>query len=115
MVLREQLSKQLPPPELVRWDSAFARYLRGEAAGDVHPGLISLLQPTNRRFMQSWVKYDPVVEIAKVKIPVLIVQGGRDIQVSESDAVRPGIGSSHPGLSAGGKVVHSLQPRRLAG
>ena len=86
VVLREQLSKQLPPPELVKWDSAFARYLRGEAPGDVHPGLMSLLQPTNRRFMQSWVKYDPVVEIAKVKIPVLIVQGGRDIQVSESDA-----------------------------
>src|SRR5438552_1541801 len=85
-VLREQLSKQLPPPELVKWDSAFARYLRGEAPGDVHPGLMSLLQPTNRRFMQSWVKYDPVIEIAKVKIPVLIVQGGRDIQVSESDA-----------------------------
>ncbi len=86
VVLREQLSKQLPPPELVKWDSAFGRYLRGESPGDVHPGLMSLLQPTNRRFMQGWVKYDPVAEIAKVKVPVLIVQGGRDIQVSESDA-----------------------------
>src|SRR5216117_166168 len=85
-VLREQLSKQLPPPELVKWDSAFARYLRGESPGDVHPGLRSLLLPTNRRFMQSWTKYDPVVEIAKVKVPVLIIQGGHDIQVSEADA-----------------------------
>src|SRR3954470_8857701 len=58
-VLREQLSRQLPPEELVRWDSAFARYLRGENATDVHPGLRSLLLPVNRRFMQSWVKYDP--------------------------------------------------------
>ena len=85
-VLREQLSKQLPPAEIVKWDSAFARYLRGEEPGDVHPGLMPLLQPTNRRFMQGWVKYDPSVEIAKVKVPVLIVQGGRDIQVSEDDA-----------------------------
>jgi len=85
-VLREQISKQLPPAEITKWDSASARYLRGEDPGDVHPGLRPLLQPTNRRFMQSWVKYDPAAEIAKVKVPVLIIQGGRDIQISESDA-----------------------------
>jgi uncharacterized protein len=85
-VLREQISKQLPPAEMVKWDSAFARYLRGEDPGDAHPGLKSLLQPTNRRFMQSWVKYDPQSEIAKVKVPVLIIQGGHDIQISEADA-----------------------------
>ena len=85
-VLREQISKQLPPAEIVKWDSALARYLRGEDPGDVHPGLRSLLLPTNRKFMQSWVKYDPAMEIAKVKVPVLIVQGLRDIQVSEADA-----------------------------
>jgi len=85
-VLREQISKQLPPEEIVKWDSASARYLRGEDPGDVHPGLRSLLLPTNRRFMQSWTKYDPIVEIAKVKVPVLIIQGGHDIQVSEADA-----------------------------
>jgi fermentation-respiration switch protein FrsA (DUF1100 family) len=85
-VLREQISRQLPPAEIVKWDSASARYLRGEDPGDVHPGLKALLQPTNRKFMQSWVRYDPAAEIAKVKVPVLIVQGGRDIQISEADA-----------------------------
>jgi pimeloyl-ACP methyl ester carboxylesterase len=85
-VLREQISKQLPPTEIAKWDSASARYLRGEDPGDVHPGLKSLLQPANRKFMQSWAKYDPAAEIAKVKVPVLIIQGGRDIQISEADA-----------------------------
>lgn len=85
-VLREQLSKQLPPDELTRWDSASARYLRGEDPGEVLPGLRSLLLPVNRRFMQSWVKYDPVAEISRVKVPALIVQGGHDVQVSEADA-----------------------------
>lgn len=85
-VLREQLSKQLPPEELVKWDSASARYLRGEEPGDVHPGLRPLLLPVNRNFMQTWVKYDPAAEIARAKVPVLIVQGGRDLQVSEADA-----------------------------
>jgi pimeloyl-ACP methyl ester carboxylesterase len=86
LILREQLSKQLPPEEIVKWDSASARYLRGEDAGDVHPGLRSLLLPANRKFMQNWAQYDPAAEIARVKVPVLIVQGGRDVQVSEGDA-----------------------------
>jgi hypothetical protein len=85
-VIREQLSRQLPPEELVKWDSASARYLRGEDPGEVLPGLRSLLLPTNLRFMQSWVKYDPAAEMAKVKVPVLIVQGGHDIQVGDTDA-----------------------------
>ncbi|HEY8832186.1 MAG TPA: alpha/beta fold hydrolase [Gemmatimonadaceae bacterium] len=85
-VLREQLSKQLPPEELLKWDSASARYLRGEDPGDVHPGLKPLLLPMNRRFMQTWAKYDPATEIARVHVPVLIVQGGHDLQISEVDA-----------------------------
>jgi pimeloyl-ACP methyl ester carboxylesterase len=85
-VLREQLSKQLPPEELVKWDSAAARYLRGEDPGDVLPGLRMLLLPANQKFMQTWSLYDPAAEAAKLKVPLLIVQGGRDIQVSESDA-----------------------------
>ena len=85
-VMREQLSKQLPPEELLKWDSASARYLRGEDPGDVHPGLKPLLLPANRRFMQSWAKYDPAAEIARAHVPVLIVQGGHDLQISEGDA-----------------------------
>lgn len=85
-VLREQISRQLSAEDVVKWDSAFARYLRGEPTGDVNPGLSSLLVPINRKFMQTWVKYDPPAEIARVKVPVLIVQGALDIQISEADA-----------------------------
>ncbi len=85
-VLREQLSKQLPPEELVKFDSAAGRYLRGEDPGDVLPGLRPLLSPQNQKFMQTWAQYDPPAEIVKAKVPVLIVQGGRDIQVGEVDA-----------------------------
>ena len=31
--------------------------------------------------MCSWMRFDPSTEIAKLKIPVLIVQGDHDIQV----------------------------------
>ena len=86
-VLREQLSKQLPAPEIVRWDSAFSRYLRGEEPGDVHQALRPMFFPQHRKFMVSWVKYDPASEIARVKVPVLIVHGGRDLHVSKDDAL----------------------------
>jgi pimeloyl-ACP methyl ester carboxylesterase len=85
-VIREQLSRQLPAEELVKWDSASARYLRGEEPGAVHPGLLGLLQPANRKFMQTWSKYDPAAEVAAAKVPVLIIQGGRDAQITEADA-----------------------------
>jgi len=35
----------------------------------------------------SWFRYNPVVEVTRLKIPVLIVQGERDLQVSKSDAM----------------------------
>ncbi|MEO7823039.1 MAG: alpha/beta fold hydrolase [Gemmatimonadaceae bacterium] len=86
VILHEQMSKQFPAAEMVKWDSAFARYARGEEPGDLHQALRPLLLPQYRKFMQDWVKYIPTDEIAKVKVPVLVVQGGRDLQVSEVDA-----------------------------
>ncbi|HRN99762.1 MAG TPA: alpha/beta hydrolase, partial [Flavobacterium sp.] len=37
-------------------------------------------------YLISWIKYDPAIEIAKLKIPVLIINGTSDIQVTESEA-----------------------------
>ena len=45
----------------------------GCAAGSVHQPSLS-------------AKYDPTAEVAKVRLPVLIIQGGRDVQISEADA-----------------------------
>jgi fermentation-respiration switch protein FrsA (DUF1100 family) len=50
--------------------------------------LMSLLRPSVQPYMISWMKYDPAVELTKLKIPVLILQGDNDIQVSEADAAR---------------------------
>jgi pimeloyl-ACP methyl ester carboxylesterase len=36
--------------------------------------------------MQTWAKYDPPAEIARAHVPVLIVQGGHDLQIGEADA-----------------------------
>ena len=34
----------------------------------------------------SWLRYDPQEELSKVDVQVLIIQGKRDIQVTEVDA-----------------------------
>ena len=86
VVLREQLAAQFDAATLAQWDSAFARYLRGEEAGELPDALRSLVAPANRRFLQTAVGYDPVKEVRAAKVAVLIVQGGTDIQVSVADA-----------------------------
>ena len=48
--------------------------------------LESLFRPSIQPFMKTWLKYDPQVEIKKLKMPVLIVQGKNDLQVSVKNA-----------------------------
>ena len=50
------------------------------------PALLTLLAPVNQRYMQTWAPFDPTREIAKIKVPILIVQGETDIQIDVSDA-----------------------------
>ncbi|AWM13941.1 alpha/beta hydrolase [Flavobacterium sediminis] len=53
---------------------------------DVVPMLNSLFRPSVQPYLISWFKYDPQTEIKKLNIPILIVQGTKDIQVSTEDA-----------------------------
>ena len=85
-ILHEQLSRQLDTVTLTQFDSALARYLRGEDPGELPPALRALVAPVNRRFMQGWATLAPTTELARVRVPVLIVQGDMDIQVRITDA-----------------------------
>jgi len=86
-LLQEQLGRQLSPAMLERFDSAFARYVRGEPMVDtLPPALLTLLAPVNQRYMQTWAAFDPTREIAKLTVPILIIQGEADIQIGVGDA-----------------------------
>jgi uncharacterized protein len=52
----------------------------------VPPMLNSLFRPSVQTYLISLFKYDPSKEIAKLNIPVLIINGTTDIQVSVDDA-----------------------------
>ncbi|MBU1056017.1 MAG: alpha/beta hydrolase [Proteobacteria bacterium] len=83
--LKEQLKSQ--PPEILEMSLPIIdKLVQGKTVSDVHPILYSLFRPSVQPYMISWFKYDPAQEIAKLKIPVLIIQGSTDIQVSKNDA-----------------------------
>lgn len=84
-ILKEQLGTQ---PQSIR-DMVFPmiqKLKQGDTIPDVPPMLYSLFRPSVQPYMISWFRYNPQEEIKKLSIPILIVQGSKDIQVSLSDA-----------------------------
>jgi pimeloyl-ACP methyl ester carboxylesterase len=52
----------------------------------MHPALLPLFRPAVQGFLIDVFSYDPAKLISTVHIPVLIVQGARDIQIGLGDA-----------------------------
>lgn len=52
----------------------------------VNPLLKSLFSEQNQPFLKSWINYNPVKEIKRLKIPILIVNGTKDLQIPVKDA-----------------------------
>lgn len=88
-ILKGQLEKQLRgQPEQIK-NTIFSyidKLEQGQTISDVPPTLNQLFRPSVQPYMISWFKYNPQKEIAKLKIPVLIIQGNNDIQVSPKQA-----------------------------
>lgn len=85
VVIRSQLQAQ---PSFVQ-DAAIPildRLLEGESVESVPPMLYALFRPSVQPYLTSLFAHHPATEIAKLGIPVLIVQGSTDIQVTVEDA-----------------------------
>jgi pimeloyl-ACP methyl ester carboxylesterase len=86
-VIEEQLKRQ--PEQVQREAAAINRELReGHTTDDVPHYLAPLYRKSVQPYLISWFSYNPAEEIAKLTIPVLIVQGDKDIQVTVSEAER---------------------------
>lgn len=84
-LLEEQLAGQ---PEVIRTmaTSICDSLKAGKLVPNVPLGMQALFRPSVQPFLISCFKYNPQEEIKKLKMPVLIVQGKTDIQVSVKDA-----------------------------
>jgi uncharacterized protein len=85
-LLREQLEKNLPMDLYVRADAIIAQLEAGHAVANPPTELMTLFRPSVQPYLMSWFKYDPAVELVKVREPVSIVQGTADVQVTMTDA-----------------------------
>ena len=88
VLLHRQGASSLPPPLLATFDHIIDELLAGRMVADVPPELFLNFRPSVQPYLISQFRYDPAVEIAKLRLPILILQGDRDIQVSIEDAER---------------------------
>ena len=90
-VLRDQLNANpANAPLLIEADEAIATLERGEQVdvNALNPALRPLFAQEVQGFLIDAFAYEPAALIAETRVPVLIVQGMRDLQVSETDAHR---------------------------
>jgi len=84
-VLKEQLSTQ--PPEIAGITGRMIDTLaKGDTLHNVPKMYYALFRPSIQPYLISWFKYDPVVMISKLTMPLLILQGTTDLQVKVADA-----------------------------
>jgi len=87
-ILRTQLKGRLPDPLVAQNEAILKSLEAGKTFDDPPQTLLALYRPSVQPYLISWFKYDPAKEIAALKMPVLIIQGTTDVQVSIDDAKR---------------------------
>ena len=88
-ILQLQLAAQLAPTHmelLMQARAITAALKRGERVESCPPELAPLFAPPLQTFWISSLSYDPREEIRKVTVPVLIVNGDIDFQVTPDNA-----------------------------
>ena len=86
-VLREQLADQ--PPFFKDYAYKVLDSLKlGVELDTVYPPVSNILPKSLQVFLHQWMSYDPLQEINKLTIPVLVINGTHDIQVGVENAER---------------------------
>ena len=85
-ILKQQLGAQ--PLLRERSFSIIDSLKAGLTVAQVPPMLFTVFRPGVQPYMISWFKYDPAIIIARLNIPVLILQGTNDLQIKVTDAER---------------------------
>jgi len=84
-VLVEQIEKNAP---ILIDDSKeiLERLKLGETVVVTNPFLTSIFRESVQPYLISWMAYNPQEEIQKLNVPILIINGTKDVQVSVLDA-----------------------------
>ena len=114
-VLDEQLSRALPAPLLADARRIMGELKAGKTVDSVPPPLAPVFRPSVQPYMISWLPIDPSQEVGRLTVPVLVVQGTTDTQVSAVDAERLAKGNSRATLELVDGMNHVLKEVRETG
>ena len=84
-IIQRQLSDRAPHIRSMS-DSIIQQLRNGKIIDSVSPLMSGLFNPAAQRFLIDASGYNPIEEISKLNIPVLIIQGTNDIQIEVKDA-----------------------------
>lgn len=86
-ILKTQLSQNIKDSTLLQKCNMIIDSLKSDkTANNVPKELYTLFRPSVQPYMISWFTYNPQQELAKLNIPILILQGDADLQVTVNDA-----------------------------
>jgi uncharacterized protein len=85
-IILEQVKPQFSPELMKQTEGILEQLTAGKTVASVPSELNLLLRPSIQPYMISWLRYDPASEIAKLRMPILIVQGTTDLQTRLADA-----------------------------
>lgn len=110
IVLREQAITQKWPDSVRNKMAVILDSLKNsKEANDVPEMLAPLFRKSIQPYMISWLKYSPEKEIKKLQCPILIIQGGCDIQVQVEDAKNLHNGNKKSQLDIIPNMSHTLK------
>jgi len=111
-VLREQLHANPANARVLNEaDEAIMSLERGERLDTkaLNPALQPLFAPQIQGFLIDAFSYDPAILARETRVPILVVQGLRDLQVGEADARRIAQAAPEATLSLVSDVNHVLK------
>lgn len=86
-VLRQQMQNpQVSERGRERSEAILQSLEKGETVDRIPPALHALFRPSVQPYLISWFRYDGAAELARLDIPVMVVGGETDIQVSPAEA-----------------------------
>lgn len=84
-ILYEQINNQVPflaTSTKIVLDSL----KQGLMVKNVSPMLLSIFRPSVQPYLINWMRYNPQSELKKLNVPILLINGTKDIQVPVTDA-----------------------------
>ncbi len=116
-VIRLQLQASgMPADLLAQANKALSSLKEGKTVSDTPAALAALFRPSVQPFLISWFRYTPAQEMARLQLPVLIVQGDHDIQVGteQAQALKAALPAARLEIISGMNHVLKLAPAERA-